>query len=86
MTTVVRADAKGRLCIRGTQEGAEYLVQSDSLGWRITPMTTEQPKRRPRRWPGAKTSLAQHLADLADRGLTLDQAPNAGDTVGPCRF
>ena len=86
MTTVVRADAKGRLCIRGTEEGVEYLVRSEKHGWWITPVTESRSRPKPRRWSGAELDLARHLSDLAESGLVIEQAPNAKEPVGPCRF
>lgn len=86
MTTIVRADAKGRLCIRGTEQGAEYLVRAEKQGWWVTPVG-ETPRRRERRkWAGARVSLAEHLVALAQGGLTLEQSANAQEAVGPCRF
>jgi hypothetical protein len=86
MTTLVRADEKGRICIRGTRKGREYLVHVEKDGWWITPVETLRRPKRPRRWAGSKKSLAEHLTDLAESGLKLDQATNAREEVGPCRF
>lgn len=87
MTTIVRADARGRLCIRGTQQGAEYLVKVEKQGWWVVPVEVEMPgTRNPRKWAGARVNLAEHMAALAEGGLTLDQSANAQEAAGPCRF
>jgi len=36
-TTLVKADDKGRVCIRGTRKGATYLVTAKSGGWWVMP-------------------------------------------------
>jgi len=36
-TTLVKADDKGRVCIRGTRKGAKYLVTAENGGWWIMP-------------------------------------------------
>ena len=36
-TTLVKADAKGRVSIRGARKGAKYLVTAESGGWWIMP-------------------------------------------------
>ena len=37
-TTLVKADDKGRVSIRGTRKGAKYLVTAENGGWWIMPM------------------------------------------------
>ncbi len=34
--TLVRADEKGRVCIRGTKKGRQYLVVAERGGWWVT--------------------------------------------------
>jgi hypothetical protein len=85
MTTLVRADEKGRLCIRGTKKGEEYLVRKEENGWSIRPVTKGAQKQK-RRWTGSSRSLADHLQALADSGLRVEQAEIAKEKVGPCRF
>jgi hypothetical protein len=85
MTTLVRADEKGRLCIRGTQKGREYLVKAEKDGWWIVPVRVARPPKQ-RQWHGSNMSLAEHLSGLADSGLRLEQADAAKEKVGPCRF
>ena len=36
-TPLVKADDKGRVCIRGTRKGAKYLVTAENGGWWIMP-------------------------------------------------
>ena len=36
-TTLVKADDKGRVSIRGTQKGGKYLVTAENGGWWVTP-------------------------------------------------
>ena len=36
-TTLVKADDKGRVSIRGVRKGAKYLVTAESGGWWIMP-------------------------------------------------
>jgi hypothetical protein len=86
MTTIVRADEKGRICIRGTQKGQEYLVKSEKDGWWVIPVPAVHRPRRGREWQGSKKSLAEHLDGLAESGLSIEQAENARKKVGPCRF
>jgi hypothetical protein len=90
MTTLVTADDKGRLCIRGTKQGQKYLVKHEGDGWWVTPIPELHPprpaSRNRREWAGSKRSLAEHLQALADAGLRIDRAENATQPVPPCRF
>jgi hypothetical protein len=36
-TSLVKADDKGRLCIRGTKKGRQYLVTAEKGGWWVAP-------------------------------------------------
>jgi hypothetical protein len=36
-TTLVKADDKGRVSVRGTRKGAKYLVTAENGGWWIMP-------------------------------------------------
>jgi len=36
-TTLVKADDKGRVSIRGTRKGAKYLVTAENGGWWVMP-------------------------------------------------
>ncbi len=91
MKTLVRADAKRRLCISGAEPGEEYVVESENGGWRITPAAEnhrpEAPVPRNRReWAGSKRSLDEHLQALSDAGLRIERAENAKQPPPPCRF
>ena len=35
--TLVKADEKGRVCLRGTKKGGQYLVTTDRGGWWVVP-------------------------------------------------
>ena len=87
MTTLVRADEKGRICIRGTKKGGEYLVQAEEGGWWVAPVQKIQaPKRQSREWAGSKVSLVEHLTSLAEGGLQLEPSSVAKQKVPKCRF
>lgn len=42
-TTLVKADEKGRVPIRGTQKGGQYLVTSENGGWWVMPAPEVKP-------------------------------------------
>lgn len=87
MTTLVKADEKGRVMIRGTERGRQYLVTAENGGWWVMPAPkVHPPKRNRRRWAGSKVSLVELLLSLGRSGLSLEQAENAKEPVGPCRF
>jgi hypothetical protein len=86
MTTLVRADEKGRICIRGSKKGQEYLVRAEKEGWWVVPVTFIAPPRQRRKWAGSKTSLAEHFRALANSGLRVEPAGTGKKSVGPCRF
>ena len=87
MTTLVRADEKGRICIRGTTKGGEYLVQTEEGGWWVVPVQKMQaPKSQSREWEGSKLSLVEHLSRLAEGGLQLERSAAAKQKVPKCRF
>ena len=87
MTTLVRADDKGRICIRGTRKGEEYLVKTERDGWWVVPVQSIQtPKRQGREWVGSKVSLVEHLTRLAESGLRLERSETAKQRVPKCRF
>jgi hypothetical protein len=87
MTTLVRADEKGRICIRGAKKGEEFLVKAEKDGWWISPVPKSQPARKQRRdWTGSKVSLVEHLTRLAQNGLVLERSKVARQKVPKCRF
>lgn len=87
MTTLVRADEKGRICIRGTRKGKEYLVKSEKDGWWVIPVPGfRAPSRRNLEWAGSKISLVDHLTQLAAHGLSFERSKIARQKVPKCRF
>jgi hypothetical protein len=86
MTTLVRADEKGRLCIRGTKKGQEYLVRAEKEGWWITPVEAVQRPQQTRQWIGSEKTLIEHLQGLAASGLRVGQSSDATRKVRKCRF
>jgi len=86
MTTLVRADEKGRVCIRGTKKGREYLVKAEPGGWWIRPVPKfRRPKKR-QQWSEPAKDLSEHLQDMADLGFTFESSEPAKQKVGPCPF
>lgn len=45
-TTLVKADEKGRVSIRGTKKGKPYLVTAENGGWWVTPAPNVKPPAR----------------------------------------
>jgi len=86
MIRTVKADAKGRISIRGIEGGRQYLVTSQNGGWWVIPARELRPRKKRREWAGSAMTLAQHLQGLAESGLCIEQAENAKEPVGPCRF
>lgn len=87
MTTLVRADEKGRICIRGARKGDEFLVKAEGSGWWISPVPKVSGKKtKPRDWPGPRVPLVEHLTRLAKNGLTLERSKIAMQKVPKCRF
>jgi len=84
MQTLVKADPKGRVPIRGTRSGQQYLVIPQGDGWFVTPAPEVKAPKRGRKWRTPKMDLTDHLRALADAGLA-GLEPN-GTEVGPCRF
>lgn len=89
MSTLVTADGKGRIPIRGSKPGQKYLVSAAGGEWRVTPYVAKgYPSRNRREWnlkPGDKT-LFDHLEAMAELGLRIEKAENAQAPVPPCRF
>ena len=89
MTTLVTADDKGRIPIRGTAPGLKYLVTRSGDEWRIAPYSEEPARKRNRReWAGAKSkgTLFDRLREMADVGLRIDRSKASSQVVPPCRF
>jgi hypothetical protein len=91
MTTLVTADEKGRIRIRGSKPGQKYLVSQTGGEWRVTPFAKNgYPSRNSREWTPPKGKekgkLSEHLKAMWDLGLRLERSPNAKGPVPPCRF
>jgi hypothetical protein len=87
MTTLVRADEKGRLCIRGTKKGEEYLVKAEKDGWWIVPIRANRNESKQKReWAGSSVPLVEHLARLGESGLKLERSKTSQQKVRKCRF
>ncbi len=88
--TLVTADDKGRLRIRGTKSGHKYLIQESEGGWWVMPAPeVKAPRgvsRNGREWSGSRKSLDEHLQTLADHGLKIEEAQNSKQPVPACRF
>ena len=89
MTSLVTADEKGRLCVRGTKRGHKYLVKQEQEGWWITPVPEVLPSRpvsrNRREWVGSKRTLLDVLREMGEAGLRIEPAENAKQPVPPCR-
>jgi len=89
MTTLVAADEKGRIPIRGSKPGQKYLVSKSGGEWHITAYSAQHGARRNQReWtpPKGKGSLWRELKAMGELGLKLERSKNAKATVPPCRF
>lgn len=87
MTTLVRADEKSRICIRGAKKGGEYPVKAEKGGWWVVAVPTVQGRKaQSREWAGSKVSLVEHLTRLAEGGLKLERSETAKQKVPKCRF
>jgi hypothetical protein len=91
MTTLVTADGKGRIPIRGSKPGQKYMVSQTGNEWRVTPLSKNQfPSRNRKEWTPpkgkGKETLSKHLKAMWDLGLRLEQSDNAKAPVPPCRF
>ena len=62
-TTLVKADEKGRVSIRGTKKGQQYLVTAERGGWWVMPA------------PEVRTPAREMEALVADTWAKLGPAP-----------
>ena len=62
-TTLVKADDKGRVSIRGTRKGRQYLVTAENGGWWVMPA------------PKVKTPAREMEGVVADTWEKLGPAP-----------
>ncbi len=89
MTTLVTADAKGRIPIRGSKPGQKYVVSQTGGEWRVTPFSKNaypSRNRKERTPPKGKGKLSEHLKAMWDLGLRLERSENAKAPAPPCRF
>jgi len=89
MTTLVTADDKGRIPIRGSKPGQKYLVSQSGGEWRVTAFAKNgYPSRNQREWtaPKGKKDLFTVLKEMGDLGLELERSENAQAPVPPCPF
>jgi hypothetical protein len=86
MTTLVKADDKGRLLIRGTERGRQYLVSSENGGWWVMPAPEVQPPKKRREWAGPRKDLSEHLQEMAELGFAFEPAEISRQKARPCRF
>jgi hypothetical protein len=89
MTTLVTADEKGRLPIRGSKPGRRYLVTQAGSEWRVTAYSTSGvPSRNQREWsgPASETSIWDCLKSMADAGLRIEKSKISEQPAPPCRF
>jgi hypothetical protein len=57
--TLVRADDKGRVCIRGIKSGEQYVIKEAGTGWFVTPAPEIQvPGEQKRKWSKAEAMKA----------------------------
>lgn len=89
MTTLVTADEKGRIPIRGSKPGQKYLVSRNGGEWRVTAYTAKKFAHRNRKeWTPAKgrPDLFDVLKSMGELGLQLERSENAKAPVRPRRF
>jgi hypothetical protein len=86
MTTLVTADHKGRLRIRGVKSGRTYVVAQEPGGWWITTKVETSPSRNRNYWTGSKCSLLDHLNALSDAGLAIEVSEVSKKHTSPCPF
>lgn len=86
--SIVTADAKSRVTIRGTRPGERFRLEKDESGFHLAPvLDTAAPRRRNpsrRNLPAPKKGLTDYLKEMRDEGLVLE--PLDHPPVGPCRF
>ena len=86
MTTLVKADDKCRISIRGTEVGRQYLVTPADGGWWVRPAPDFRPPKTRRQWEGPKKDLSEYLGLMAELGFAFEPSESSKQPVGPCRF
>jgi hypothetical protein len=86
--SIVTADAKSRVTIRGARQGERFRLEKDESGFHLAPvLDTAAPRRRNpsrRNLPAPKKGLTDYLKEMRDEGLVLE--PLDHPPAGPCRF
>ena len=83
MQTVSKADSRGRVVLRGAQNGHRYVVTRTAEGWFVTPEPPSHAKKPVREWAGPKVDLSAHLEAMAAEGFTMEPLKLE---AWPCRF
>ena len=86
MTTLVKADDKGRILIRGTERGRQYLVSAQNGGWWVMPAPEVHPPKRRREWAGPKKDLSDRLQEMANLGFCFEPSAISKQKARPCPF
>ncbi len=89
MTTLVTADDKRRIPIRGAQPGRKYLVTQSGDEWHVAPYSQGVPRSRNRRqWAGSNNGLDLFdvIGEMGKQGVRIERAENARKPVPPCPF
>jgi len=86
--SIVTADAKSRVVVRGARKGQKFRVEQDGDAYRLEPLPEGGAVRRrnPVRGelPYPKKDLTEHLDQMREAGL--DWKPRKIDPPGKCRF
>src|ERR1035441_5839681 len=89
MRTLVTADEKGRLCIRGTEKGQQYLVKQAEGGWWVVPVPEVQPPRPASRnrqdWLGREDgpTLWKQIEQMGKLSLRIEECGRGRQPVSP---
>ena len=86
MTTLVKADEKGRIPIRGSKKGRQYLVTKAKDGWWVTPSQRIRLPKRSRQWAGPTRDLVEYLQEMADLGFAFEESEVSKQKVESCPF
>ena len=68
--TMVKADDKGRVWLRGIRKGGKYVVTSDGRGWRVMPAAKKNAPERGEPLAGAWELRAATLESFYDKSKT----------------
>jgi len=86
--SIVTADAKSRVTIRGALQGERFRLEKDESGFHLAPvLDSAAPRRRNpsrRNLPAPRKGLIEYFQEMRDEGFVLE--PINHPPVGPCRF